>query len=109
MDPLVRSYIHQAYRGGKITSSTQSTPPHSSFSDVTGLAISSTVWPAITPVIWSCAKVTRREALRTGVDILTDIDRSSSDEKPRAIGETLSRIVAKSDHQVERVRGKSVS
>ena len=54
----------------------------------------------VRPVLWSGAKTVGRETLRTGGDNLTDIARSSCDEKPRDIisrrlNETAENLIGK--------------
>ena len=54
----------------------------------------------VRPVVWSGAKTVGRETLRTGGDILTDIARSSGDEKPqdiisRRLNETAENLIGK--------------
>ena len=91
-DPLLRSYLHQADSGGKNNRIGPVYPTrhflqrgHGIGSFFTGL------WHSVRSVFWSGAKVLGRETLRTGGNILTDIARSSLDEKPRQI---VSRRVA---------------
>ena len=107
MDPLMRYYLHQAGHG----TAAGSRGKHDSIGPIyaappflqRGYGIGSFLaglCRMVRPVLWSGAKTVGREALRTGGDILTDIARSSGDEKPRDIisrrlNETAENLIGK--------------
>ena len=83
MDPLSRYYLHQAGRvenngiGPVYSLLLVLQRSYGIGSFLSGL------WRVFRPIFWSVAKALGRETLRTGVDILTDIVRSSPGQNPR--------------------------
>ena len=85
MDHLVRYYLHQAGRGkNNAIGPVYATPlvPQRGYGIGSFL---SGLWRVVRPTIWSGAKAIGRETLRTGCDILTDIDCLSPDQNLRGI------------------------
>ena len=58
----------------------------------------------VRPVLWNGAKTVGRETLRTGGDILSDIARSSGDEKPRDI--ISRRLKETAENLIGKLRGR---